>query len=103
MIKIKLIKQDGLVNRIEITGHAKYGQHGKDIVCAAVSSSVLTTINGIICLDKEALDYNQDDNGLSIIIKKHNQLTDTLINNMINMLKELESDYEKHIKIIEEV
>jgi uncharacterized protein YsxB (DUF464 family) len=38
MIKIMII-DDGKNNRaISLTGHAGYAEHGKDIVCAAVST-----------------------------------------------------------------
>ena len=43
MIKVKISKKS-----IEISGHAKYAAHGKDIVCAAVSSITITTVNAIL-------------------------------------------------------
>ena len=44
MIKVDLTKE----NVITISGHANYDDKGKDIVCASVSSIVITTINAII-------------------------------------------------------
>ena len=43
MIKVEIEN-----NKIEIKGHANYDDYGKDIVCASVSSIVITTINAII-------------------------------------------------------
>ena len=88
-----------IVDSITISGHAKYAEHGKDIVCAAVSSMVITTVNGILSLDNEALEFNQGEK-LEIKVLKHNDTTDKLIKNMINLLEELKIQYSKNIKII---
>ena len=45
MIKVKLIKDSNKVKEITIKGHALYDDFGKDIVCAAVSSTVITSVN----------------------------------------------------------
>jgi len=37
MIRL-FIKEEGKYKGIMITGHAEYAEHGKDIVCAAVST-----------------------------------------------------------------
>lgn len=95
MIKIKLSK-----NHIEISGHALYDDYGKDIVCASVSSIVITTINGILSIDDKAIKYSQDDN-LVIDVLKDDDITNKLILNMINLLKQLEKQYKKNIQIKE--
>jgi hypothetical protein len=89
-------------NEIVITGHASYDKYGKDIVCAAVSSTVLTTINACISIDKDSLNVTEGKE-LKIEILNYDNNIDILINNMINMLYELERDYSKNIKVIKEV
>ena len=42
-------------NHIDINGHAMFDDYGKDIVCAAVSSIVITSINGILRLNDKAI------------------------------------------------
>ena len=42
MIKVKVEKDN-----ISIIGHANYDEYGKDIVCASVSSVVMTSVEGI--------------------------------------------------------
>lgn len=98
MIKVNINK-----NHIEIKGHAMYDDMGKDIVCAAVSTIVITTINAIIRFDKEAIKYEEKDGYISIDVLKDTNITNTLILNMIELLKELEKQYKKNIKINEEV
>ncbi len=98
-----MIKVDIRKNHIEISGHAMFADYGKDIVCASVSSIVITSINGILRLDEEAISYNISNDKLSIDILKEDKQTKALILNMISLLKDLEKQYEKNIKINEEV
>ena len=96
MIKLTLIKNDNVITNINIIGHAGYDVSGKDIVCAAVSSISITTINALLKYDKDSISYK---NSLEIIIHKHDKVIDLLIDNMLDMLKELEQDYKKYIKV----
>ena len=98
MIRVN-IKKD----QITIKGHADYEEFGKDIVCASVTSIATTTINAIIRLDNEAIDFKSNSGLIDIIVKKHSDLVDTLLLNMTELLKELEKDYKEYIKINEEV
>lgn len=103
MIKVKIIHKNNNIEQVEIIGHAEYDEWGKDIICAAVSSTILTTVNAIISLDEKALKYLKKKDKVTILIKKHDHIVDHLINNMVLMLKELEHNYSDNIKITEEV
>ena len=98
MIKVNIRK-----NHIEIKGHAMYDDYGKDIVCAAVSSIVITTINAILSFDKNAINYENKEGYINIDIVNESETTKKLINNMVKLLKDLKQDYQKNIKINEEV
>ena len=98
MIRVN-IKKD----QITIKGHADYEEFGKDIVCASVTSIATTTINAIIRLDSESIEFTSDSGLIDIVVKKHSDLVDTLLLNMTELLKELEKEYKKYIKINEEV
>ena len=100
MVKVS-IKKNNEINEITISGHSGYDKSGKDIVCASVSSIAITTINGILSIDSDSLEYETSDGYIKISIKKHSIVVDALIQNMINLLKELEKDYNKYIKIEE--
>ena len=93
MIKV-IVKNDS----ITISGHANYDEYGKDIVCAAVSATVITTVNGILSIDKDAIEVNEK-NKVEIKILKNNETVNKLINNMINLLTELQKDYKDNIDI----
>ncbi len=96
MTKIKISK-----DHIEIKGHAMFDEYGKDIVCAALSSIVITSINGILSIDKDSIEYKQSEGLMVIDILKHTKEVDALILNMINLLKELKLQYKKNIQIEE--
>ncbi len=93
MIKVS-IKQKQII----IKGHANYDKLGKDIVCASVSSMVITTVNAILRIDNDAIKYS-DNNGVTIDIIKDDEITNKLINNLIDLLEELEKQYPKYIEI----
>ena len=95
MIKVEIEN-----NNIEIKGHANYDDYGKDIVCASVSSIVITTINAIIEFDPESIYYEDLNNRILIEKLKDDDITNKLINNMIELLEELEKSYKDNIKII---
>ena len=85
--------------KISILGHAMFAEYGKDIVCSACSSIVTTTVNGILSIDKDSLDYSINEEGMEITIKKSDEITSKLIDNMVNLLKELESNYPDNIEV----
>ena len=86
--------------KIAISGHAYFDDYGKDIVCASVSSIVFTTINGILNINDKAIKYINDDI-LEIYILSDDEITKKLIRNMVDLLKELEKQYPKNIKVKE--
>ena len=94
---IKVIKEN---NKILISGHANHDDFGKDIVCASVSSIIYTTLNAIKCLKDNTLDV-KDNDVMEITYLAEDEITSKLINNMIELLKNLENDYPKNISVKE--
>lgn len=98
MIKVNVKKNNGIINELVIKGHAGYDVHGKDIVCAAVSSMAITTINNIITLD-DSIYYEENSGLLKIRVEKDTEINQKLLNNLIRMLEELIMQYPKNIEI----
>ena len=94
MIKISISNDE-----IIIKGHSGYKESGSDIVCASVSSICITTVNAILSIYEDCITYENNDGYLKIKINNHNDIVDKLIENMINLLYELESQYKKNITI----
>ena len=97
MITVEVKKEKSKYKKVSILGHAMYDDFGKDIVCAATSSIVTTTVNGILSLNKDSLTYMVGKKGLKIDIKSDDEDTQILIGNMVSLLKKLEKDYPKNI------
>ena len=96
MIKVNIY---GNNDKIELVGHALFDDYGKDIVCAGVSSVVTTTINAILTFDENYINYQNTKDKFIIEVNNHNEIVDNLINNMLDMLKNIEEDYPNNIKI----
>ncbi len=91
-------KQDKVIFK----GHAGFADFGKDIVCASASSIMYTTVNALKRFDSECIDLQINKEGAIVKILKNNSLSKTLIDNMMDLLKDLEGDYPDNIKIKEE-
>lgn len=102
MISVRVKKKDNVVTSITIKGHALFQDIGKDIVCAGVSSSLATTINAIISFDEDAIKYVEKPY-FKIDNLKEDNITNTLLNNFIDVLKDIELKYNKNINIKEEL
>ena len=98
MIKVSVLKENRKYKKITILGHAMYDDYGKDIVCSACSSIVITTVNACLKIDKDSIKHSEGKE-VVITINKHSEVIDTLINNMIELLTELSKQYENNIKI----
>lgn len=101
MIKINIKKENNIIKEIKISGHAKYDEYGKDIVCAGVSSTLITSVNACLTFDKESIEYVEDNNFYLKNIKE-DEITNKLLENLVNILKSIESDYKENVKIKEE-
>lgn len=94
MIKVK-VRPDF----ITVSGHADYDEYGKDIVCSSVSSIVTTTVNAILMFEEKSIKYSVKEGFVEIKILEENDSTKKLLDNMLKMFEELESDYPKNIKV----
>lgn len=100
MIKVSVTKKNQQIQEVSIQGHAMYDDFGKDIVCAAVSSCVITTVNGILEIDKDWILAKRDSKGVLIQVQNSSDVCQSLLANMISLLEELHDQYPKNLKII---
>ena len=94
---IKVIYNSDYKN-LKITGHADYADYGKDIVCASVSSIISTSVNLAHEFNQD-IKYTDDNSKIEIINNTNDENVKIVLENMVNMLKDLERQYPKNIKI----
>lgn len=94
MIKVKISK-----DTVIIKGHANFDNYGKDIVCASVSSIVTASVNDMMTVNFDAVEFNDDGNEMIIKIVKDDCLVFKLFNNLKILLQNLYEDYPKNIYV----
>lgn len=100
MIKVKINYEDSIIKGFKVSGHANYDEFGKDIVCASVSSIVITSLNMALKLDKNSVKVINKTGLIEAEILKKDDTINKVFINMIDMLRQLEEEYNKNIKIL---
>ncbi len=98
MIKISFKKNNNKTYEVVIKGHAGYAEKGYDIVCSAVSTMAITTVNAILSLE-ETIDFSEKSGLLVIRTVKDTDVNQKLLSNMERMLNELRDQYPENIEI----
>lgn len=110
MTKIKIVKnQDGHVTEYEVSGHAEFDDHGRDILCAAVSVLSQTTILALdkVCnISQNDIKFCVDDETGYLKVSLSDRLTkdqrssaNIVLETMIVGMEDLAFQYPKHINI----
>jgi len=100
MIKIKIDYNDNYIKNIKVSGHANYDVHGKDIVCASVSSMVITSVNLAMKYNASSVKVTQGEGLIDVNVLIEDEVINLIFSNLKDMLEELSKDYEKNVKII---
>ncbi len=66
MIRVTIRKKENEIVGFRSEGHAEYDDSGKDIICAAVSTLVINTINSIDQFTDDEYEVNEDENNALI-------------------------------------
>ncbi len=107
MIRIVIKKTPlGEIRSFTMDGHADFGKHGQDIVCAGASAVSFGSINAIISLTgiNPEIDLAQNGGSLRFAVpdqipeEKKNQVQ-LLLKAMVISLQTIERDYKKYIRI----
>ena len=99
MINSRFRYEQGNIKEISVSGHANYKAHGKDIVCAAVSTSILVTANAIEHLKlNHFVDLTMDEGYFKMKLKEDHAILLGLAQNLEYTLNDLEKQYPKYMK-----
>lgn len=106
MTKIKIVKKNNDVVRLECDGHTGYGVAGEDIVCSAISSIVQTAVLGVVAIAgvnaKLVRDENKGYLSLDIpsdISKDQRHDTNVILNTMLCGVQDLYEGYSDFIEL----
>lgn len=102
MIKVSFFTTEkGLLVGFDIYGHADYGKHGYDIVCAAVSSAAFLVVNTISEIIKVSANVRVSDFGAMYMKINENDASlckDILLGLKLHLLN-LEEQYPENITV----
>ncbi len=70
MIKAVFYKKSGVFRGFHISGHAGFDVYGKDIVCAAVSSAAMLTVNLVTDHLNSDAEVTAKDNTVSLMLNE---------------------------------
>ena len=69
MIEAEFFHKNGGFLGFAVSGHAEFDRHGRDIVCASVSSAVQLTVNGITEILSERAKIDVKENLVKLSLK----------------------------------
>jgi uncharacterized protein YsxB (DUF464 family) len=121
MTTFTVVRKDGKIVKFYGHGHTGHASVGEDIVCAAISAASQQTAFGIVSYLKIPCHIGQnDDTGFLYVdlevqdkeanisseifnelVEKNRVQLDTLLETLLIMLREIEKQYPKNLKIFE--
>lgn len=104
MIEISIYKNaDNLITGLKVSGHAGYSQKGSDIVCAAVSTLVINTINSIENFTSDHFNIAEDEKKGLIEFHVEEPMSSNvnlLMNSLVLGLQGIQEEYSsKYVKL----
>ncbi|MGS3982100.1 ribosomal-processing cysteine protease Prp [Staphylococcus pseudintermedius] len=100
-VDIKL-NDEGQITDVIMDGHADYGEHGQDIVCAGASAVVFGSVNAIIGLTSERpdIDYSEDGGYFHVrTVDTNNEQAQLILQSLLISLQTIEEEYNEYIKL----
>lgn len=89
-----------VVEEIIIKGHATAGPSGENVICAAVSTAVLMTVNAIKYLKAEFhVDIESQDGYFRLYQKSYSNIVNPLMRNLVNTMEELIKKYPDQFEV----
>ncbi len=99
MIRANFLSSKGYFTAFSIEGHAGYADCGQDIVCSAVTSAVMTIINGITECAGVSAEVSVLENEIVLNLAERNDTAQTFLSALKLQLELIGEDYEGTIKI----
>ena len=91
------IRQDG--NRISIEGHAEYAEHGKDIVCAAISTLSQVFVASVEELTAAKIKTAQTGGYMEIVIEESTERAQVLLDSFFIGCQMVAEQYPEYVRV----
>jgi len=103
MISVTVTRKNGRIEKLIVSGHADYARHGKDVVCAAVSSIAQTALMGLLKYNGSVEYERKEDGYLSIVVPndKNEAINQAVMETAVLGLKDVASGYGTFVKVEE--
>lgn len=99
MIKTSFKKDNNQIVEIKVSGHAMHSKYGTDIVCAAVSTAIIVSLNALEHLNiKDNVSFELEDGYFKLKTLINDFNTNAILNNLEYTLSDLEKQFPKNIK-----
>ncbi|MBQ3001938.1 MAG: ribosomal-processing cysteine protease Prp [Bacilli bacterium] len=107
MTTVQFFKTENITKGFQASGHSGYAESGSDIVCSSITTAIFTSLNLLLrYLKKDQYSFIESDGHLSFIIKETVdldsvtwELSQNVFDNLYDILKNVESDYPKFLKV----
>ena len=93
MVTIKIREENNIINEVAFTGHC-----GNTNVCAAISALSIATANYIELIE-DTIETTDENGVLTIKVVRPGQYTENILRQMLNMLKDIKTDYPDELAI----
>jgi len=102
MITASFSEKNGKFYKFRISGHSGYAESGSDIVCAAVSSMAMLTMNNITDSFAIPASVSADEEGpvIDFELKSDDERGCALIAGLEREISILAEDYPKYVRVI---
>lgn len=97
MIRVKKIFTKDELCGLEIKGHANSDEHGKDLVCAGVSSIITGGFNALV--KDEIKEITLEEGYAKVVVKSDANYSKVVLDVMLTQLLTIEESYPQNINI----
>ena len=102
MIQVRVVKSNGSLTGLQISGHSGSAERGKDLVCAAVSGIAFGLLNALDELVPSS-QIEVSDNLITVNISAPDERSELVMKTGLIQFKTVEEANKKYIKVKMEV
>ena len=93
---IEIFREDG---KITVQGHAEYAEHGKDIVCAAISTLSQVFVASVEELTAAKIKTAQTSGYMEIVIEESTERAQVLLDSFLLGCRMIADEYPDNVRV----